>query len=340
MSKKNVVIISHDQGDIEFFSKVAQKSGFSFCAVSDLTSVVSVLKAFPTSVVFWNADMNDPVTGKPQNAATGIPDALRRLVSPSRVCAVSKNPISQRPEYFQQGTFFQHLLLRRFKHPAEEVVSCLLSAMVVPYPTGLKRYFSSEASGHMITLKKSSQRLNAVESTAKYLEKRGVKSRISARVAQAVDELLMNAIFNAPHSSDGNPTRRMTPRDAEFDLPRDERVQLETIVDDDYVGICISDQFGSLDRDLVLRLMSKNYKKRDYTPKDNQPGAGLGVYGVIEMGFSLLFVCKAGYFTEAFLFFPLTSDFKSFLEGFQFISFLGDPTYRRGKGISKRLASD
>ena len=133
----------------------------------------------------------------------------------------------------------------------------------------------------------------------------------------------------------------MTPRDADFDLPRDERVQLEIVVGEEHVGICVSDQFGSLDRDLVLRLISKNFKKREYTPNVSQPAGGLGVYGIIEMGFSLLFVRKAGYFTEAFIFFPLTSDFKSFASGFQFISFMGDPTYRRAKATSKRaLLSD
>jgi hypothetical protein len=110
-------------------------------------------------------------------------------------------------------------------------------------------------------------------------------------------------------------------------------VQLEIIVSTQYVGVCVTDQFGALDKDVVMRLMSKNYRggsgSKDYVPKGTERGAGLGIYGIVEMGFSLLFVVKPGVRTDAMIFFPITGNFKNFREGFQFIGYFGGPQFKR-----------
>jgi hypothetical protein len=128
----------------------------------------------------------------------------------------------------------------------------------------------------------------------------------------------------------GNPTRRLQPRSDDFELGKNELVQMEIIFSEEYVGVCVTDQFGALEREIVMRLMGKNYRSGTYTPKDNQPGAGLGLYGIIEMGFSLIFVVKAGSRTDSMLLVPTGGgNYKNFREGFQFVTYFGGLAFKK-----------
>jgi len=53
-------------------------------------------------------------------------------------------------------------------------------------------------------------------------------------------------------------------------------------------------------------------------------GAGLGLSGTIQAGLSLIFITRPGQRTEVLLFFPKAVTFKSFREGFRFLSVFAD----------------
>jgi anti-sigma regulatory factor (Ser/Thr protein kinase) len=329
--KPHIVLISKLEEDNRVFSIIACKLGFSFSQVNDRDSLRAILQLFPDSVVVWSTEHPDPAAGKIPKSLLTIEETLRKLISPSRVFALSDRPLSRNQVLFETVPFFQHYIVRRFIDPASDVLARLLISALVPHPVGLKRYFAEGTSSQNVTIKKSSQRAVAVDAVDAFFQKKGIKARLAARVAQATDELLMNAIFNAPHNGLGNPTRRLQSRSDDFSLGKNELVQMEILYNDQYVGVCVTDQFGALDREVVLRLMAKNYRKNEYTPKDNQPGAGLGLYGIIEMGFSLIFSVKSGSRTDSMIIFPTGGgNMKGFREGFQFVAFFGGVAYKKG----------
>ena len=101
-----------------------------------------------------------------------------------------------------------------------------------------------------------------------------------------------------------------------------EHVSVELAETEDYIGICVADKFGSLKKSLVLKFLGKDYQSTEYVPRTDDPGAGLGILGIIQSGLSLLFVSKPGVRTEVMLFFPRSPNYKQFKMGFRFVSLL------------------
>ena len=71
-----------------------------------------------------------------------------------------------------------------------------------------------------------------------------------------------------------------------------------------------------------MSYIRRNYEKQDYKMRDTDPGAGLGLYGVLQSGLSLLFITRPASRTEVILFFPVLKSFKNFRTSFRFFSFI------------------
>ncbi len=85
------------------------------------------------------------------------------------------------------------------------------------------------------------------------------------------DELISNAVHNAPVDADGVHYRAELPRDAELVLDARHQVRLRWGCDARYLALEVTDPFGSLDRDTVLRSLTA----RDM--RESGGGAGMGV---------------------------------------------------------------
>jgi hypothetical protein len=85
------------------------------------------------------------------------------------------------------------------------------------------------------------------------------------------DELLSNAVHNAPVDGAGEHYRRELDRANEIELDGRHQVKLRWGCDARYLAIEVTDAFGSLDRDTILRALAKN------DVRESGSGAGMGV---------------------------------------------------------------
>jgi hypothetical protein len=165
-----------------------------------------------------------------------------------------------------------------------------------------------------------------MEASQTVLRKLGLPSRIASATSQAIDELLMNAIFDAPVDKQGSHSRKREMRNAEFELGVREQVELELGWSDVAIGVRVSDNFGSLTKEELLAFLSKNYQEAAFSPakaERQEKGSGLGLYGITQSGLSVLFVSKPGVRTEVILIIPRAPDVRQFRSSFRFLSILG-----------------
>src|SRR6185295_12028559 len=217
-----------------------------------------------------------------------------------------------------------HHLQRRFQAPAPELYTRLVVAALTPQPFGVSRYFAKGTAIQKINLKRSSHKNAAVEALNSFLTKRGVTSRLAQLAAQATDEMIMNAVFDAPVDALGRRVRKEMDRNLDFELRPEKGVDIEIACGDEYTGICVADAYGSFQRSLLMGLLKKDYAERAYVVRAEERGAGLGVHGLIQAGLSILFVCRAGRRTEVTVFFPNSKTYKDFKAGPRFLSILMD----------------
>ena len=85
------------------------------------------------------------------------------------------------------------------------------------------------------------------------------------------DELLSNAVHNAPIDERGEHFRKDVARNIEIDLAGRDTVQLRWGCDARYLAIEITDQYGSIDRNTILRALAKD------SIRETGAGAGMGI---------------------------------------------------------------
>ncbi|MCM2323752.1 MAG: hypothetical protein NDJ90_10880, partial [Oligoflexia bacterium] len=169
----------------------------------------------------------------------------------------------------------------------------------------------------------SFERQSALQQVQAFLEGRGVNPRIIRIGVEATDELLMNALFDAPWSEAGGPYRKYLSRSEGFPLDGRERVTVRMAANEELIGISVTDGFGSLQRAKVLEHLCQDLRFTQYVPPEgNKAGAGLGLHRVNQQAVALLFSSQPGVKTEVTVFLNNSKSFREFRLGFCFFSIL------------------
>lgn len=141
-------------------------------------------------------------------------------------------------------------------------------------------------------LTRASQRSHIVADVAEQVRRRGQSPRIASTAMLVTDELLSNAVHNAPVDTAGIHYRAELPRDTELVLDDRHQVGLRWGCDGRYLAIEVTDGFGSLPRETILRALVQH-------PIRDGGGAGMGIALVYRSCDQLVFNLAPGARTQA-----------------------------------------
>jgi CheY-like chemotaxis protein len=136
---------------------------------------------------------------------------------------------------------------------------------------GADKYLLWGTELHETILTRASQRVDIVSALAEQVRARGQSARVASMAMLVADELLSNAVHNAPIDGDGAHYRRDLPRELELALDERHQVRLRWGCDARYLAIEVNDRFGTLDRETILRSLARN------DVRDSGGGAGMGI---------------------------------------------------------------
>jgi hypothetical protein len=160
---------------------------------------------------------------------------------------------------------------------------------------GLEKYLARGTPIGERAIANDADKRHAMGEVCAWAEAIGARRPIVHRIANVADELMMNALYDAPR--DGPPGG--APRHAELRWGADAEV----------IAISVADTFGALrQRDVighVRRARSERGRPRPETSA--QRGAGLGLYLVVANVASLVFNVEAGRRTEVVCLFDRTT---------------------------------
>lgn len=143
---------------------------------------------------------------------------------------------------------------------------------------GLEKYLSWGASVKEITLRQSTDRANAIEEVERFSKGCQLKTSLRRKLVQLTDELLMNAIWDAPVDEDGKPKYAKLPRNMPVALTENEAVQLRYATDGNLLAVSVTDNFGTLTRETAFRYLIRCFGRTDNQISMQAGGAGLGLY--------------------------------------------------------------
>lgn len=312
-----ILVISRLEEDRKLGKVLALNNSVQYLEATDNFEIQRILEKNPNSVVLFDYDE--------LKNNQHVLDILSKYCRPKLSLAITKDGLASYPELIKFA-FFGNNIQRRYADPAPAFYSKLVGSALSSSLEGIKPYFAHDTKIHRIELKNSGHKSKAIEALQKTLTNRGIQGRLATLVAQGVDELILNAIFDAPFSrADNLRYRHKELRDKEFEMNDQETVVVEMAVSDQYMGICVIDQFGSLDTQSVFKAL-RPYLSKEPIKSDPLLGlsSGFGISGIVQSGLNLKIACQPGQRTESLIFFPIVGSFKEFRSTFRYLSVVSD----------------
>lgn len=191
---------------------------------------------------------------------------------------------------------------------------------------GIDQYFSRASAAVSFTIERSDRRGDALERIAEFARLAGARGRLAALFVTVADELLTNALYNAPVDGAGNPRHAHLSRTEEIALGEGESIAVELRADGVRAGISVGDPFGALSAERILEHLSKCFRRGHDQVDDKAGGAGLGFYQAFEAVSHLAFNLAPGIRTEAVGIVNVRGSYREFAaRGKSFNIFVGGP---------------
>jgi len=153
---------------------------------------------------------------------------------------------------------------------------------------GLEKYLTWGTPMHREQVRCSAQKDAILEGLESYLRGVGCNHRLLELARGVADELVMNAIYDAPVDEHGAPKYSSRSRGKRVDLEANEEVTFTYACDGRNFGVSVIDNFGRLERRTVLGYLRKCTNMGADQIDDKPGGAGLGLYYVFESVNSLV----------------------------------------------------
>ena len=175
----------------------------------------------------------------------------------------------------------------------------------------------------------------AIAQISEFAELMGVRRKYREAIEQCVDEMLMNALYDAPVDEQGKPIFSEIPTKTRISLRVEQKVVVQYACDGHAFVVSVRDAFGTLERNTVLRYLYKCLHSEQQIDR-KVGGAGLGLYLMVNSATSVYFNVLPGVATEAVCLFDLETP-KLQLEKFGFFHEKIDAAGRLAAGASRRL---
>lgn len=319
MSQNTIVLLSRNAVDYLFAEQVAKNLGVRFAQAESKDHLHDILCANLGCFVLW--DYDSVLEKRPEDARMNheLMNYFEKHRVWHRVFAISSHPLR---DSIVPGNFhlFSKYLFRNFTLEATKVYSYIINNILLPNP------FETHAAGiDDLQIQKSritnaARKKATLEALSIILEKKTIPKRIASSIIRATDELILNAVFDAPIDLKGKHFKHKLDRGEDFDLSKKEEVEIELISTQGFLQISVTDYFGSLQKEDFVPLLAKNFAKQEIANNEESFRAdrGLGLYQILNSGLSLQVVIEEGKRTRMSLVVPWVANMRELRDSFRF----------------------
>jgi CRP-like cAMP-binding protein len=194
-------------------------------------------------------------------------------------------------------------------------VMSTVTKLAGPNIFGLEKYLNLGAEIHELPITKSSERANLRTKMMEHFVALGIRKSVIDTVGTVLEELLMNAIYDAPIDAVGRSLYNHLPRTHEVELRDHEQGRFRFACDGEHVAISVEDPFGALTAKTTLKYLEKCYgggsANDEAEMQGHKGGAGRGLHQIIENSDLVVFNISPRQRTEVIAFFGMIPGHKS-----------------------------
>jgi CheY-like chemotaxis protein len=149
---------------------------------------------------------------------------------------------------------------------------------------GMEKYLSWGVEIQTRPIVGSKERLALLNEMENYFKVAGIRATMISKAALIAEELLTNAIYDAPRDTSGKVLYNHLPRTVPVSLPPAQQGSFRYGGDGSLIAISVSDPFGGLDRGTIFNYLESCYSGQPGSLQGpDKGGAGVGLYQIMEM---------------------------------------------------------
>ena len=153
----------------------------------------------------------------------------------------------------------------------------------------------SNSIGRIALLASASKREARFERMHEFFAKHGLSERSLTTISEVVEELVMNALYDAPAEAGYFTTA--VPRTEDVNLPADRACEISYGLESGNVFVRVRDTFGALSRSRLIDVLNR-CNSRAVSLDESRGGAGLGLWKVFSTASRIVITVIPGRLTE------------------------------------------
>lgn len=170
---------------------------------------------------------------------------------------------------------------------------------------GLEKYLNMGVEVKELKVKSSTEREELNKAMKEHFTKLGVRGSILDSAGSVLEEMLMNAIYDAPTDASGKALYNKLPRTTPVDLKPHEQGLVRFATDGTLIAISVQDPFGALSAKTIMNYLDSCYGERAGTLQHDKGGAGRGLHHIVENSLFVVFNIQPRRQTEVIAFFNM-----------------------------------
>ena len=185
-----------------------------------------------------------------------FPQLLTRLDSDAKIIVILARPnLPAMVDIMQASELIAGMMV------ADGFDSTLLSAMATRVLAGdifgLEKHIPWGAQIHSYLVGDYQEKSLCIAQISEFCEAMSVRRKYRESIEQCLDEMLMNALYDAPVDEQGRPIFAEIPTKTRISLRVEQKVVVQYVCDGKQFAVAVRDSFGRLERQVVLRYLYK-----------------------------------------------------------------------------------
>lgn len=318
----HLILISGRPEDTAFAGRVASHNNLQIHQIADCHDAIDEIMRLKPEIILVDGNSDEKVFHLSKELKSRL-GSMSDLADANKIHFIASSDLNE-AKHITQCEYFGSFIKRTYHEPikaelAGDRYARIICSQLNPDNPTLEPYLLPGAQIQSIQMKSSKEKIAIVDAIKSYSSKAKFGSRPTTLIANCADELIMNAVFNAPVDPFGKKLFDTTPRDLDFALTGQHEVSVSVGYDGKVLALMVSDLYGSVDKDKIIFHISSAYSHSEYRVK-MIAGAGLGLSNIFQTGGSLVFNVEKGNRTDVVALFERTENYRAFKDQFRFFS--------------------
>jgi hypothetical protein len=205
-------------------------------------------------------------------------------------------PINYIEKVFLSG-YPDHLVSSQMPDNSKWIIANL-KKFTAPDPSGMGHYIDSGCPSETFVINNSNLKDQYVAKVINFLNRFKIRERVIHTAEEILDEMITNALFNAPVDTNGMFLYQHYDRKEDVVLSEVNSARLSYVVDNDKIYLSVKDPFGSLTKNKLFSYLSKCYTKELVHVENKKGGAGIGLHKMFRLSHNFVVNIIPGSYSE------------------------------------------